>query len=90
MKTRDPETKERERLLSLEEDHFADLKSFHIKPSALQETFVSFANSDGGDLYVGIDRGSLLLNQNCGAYQPSFLLGKAKTLITLSCLPSRL
>jgi ATP-dependent DNA helicase RecG len=55
MKTRDPENKERERLLNLEEDHFSDLKSFRIKPSTLQETFVSFANSDGGDLYVGIE-----------------------------------
>lgn len=55
MRTRAPEAKERERLLNLEEDHFNDLKSLRIKPSTLQETFVAFANSDGGDLYVGIE-----------------------------------
>jgi len=42
-------------LLSLNEDHFNDLKSKRINPAKLQETFVAFANSDGGDLYVGIE-----------------------------------
>ncbi|MES1998017.1 MAG: ATP-binding protein [Pseudomonadota bacterium] len=43
------------RLLSLNEDHFNDTKSKRISPSKLQETFVAFANSDGGDLYVGVE-----------------------------------
>ncbi|WP_311568499.1 RNA-binding domain-containing protein [Photobacterium arenosum] len=42
-------------LLSLNEDHFNDVKSKRINPAKLQETFVAFANSDGGDLYVGIE-----------------------------------
>jgi len=43
------------RLLSLNEDHFNDVKSKRISPAKLQETFVAFANSDGGDLYVGVE-----------------------------------
>ncbi len=42
-------------LLSAEEDHFLDLKGKDIQPSKLQETFVAFANADGGDLYVGLE-----------------------------------
>lgn len=42
-------------LLSLNEDHFNDVKSKRINPAKLQETFVAFANSDGGDLFVGIE-----------------------------------
>lgn len=42
-------------LLSLNEDHFNDVKSKRIHPAKLQETFVAFANSDGGDLYIGIE-----------------------------------
>lgn len=42
-------------LLNLEEDHFNDIKSKRISPSKLQETFVAFANSDGGDLYIGVE-----------------------------------
>jgi len=42
-------------LLALNEDHFNDVKSKRIAPAKLQETFVAFANSDGGDLYVGIE-----------------------------------
>lgn len=42
-------------LLSLNEDHFNDVKSKRINPGKLQETFVAFANSDGGDLFIGIE-----------------------------------
>lgn len=55
MHTRKPEPKEREKLLKLEEDHFHDLKSARIAPAKLQETFVAFANADGGELYVGVE-----------------------------------
>ncbi|CAI0765074.1 ATP-binding protein [Serratia quinivorans] len=47
--------KELQRLLELTEDHFNDFKSKRIAPAKLQETFVAFANSDGGDLYIGIE-----------------------------------
>lgn len=42
-------------LLQIDEDHFNDVKSKRIAPAKLQETLVAFANSDGGDLYVGIE-----------------------------------
>ncbi|MCX2545362.1 ATP-binding protein [Pseudomonas sp. COW5] len=44
-----------QKLLDLNEDHFNDVKSARISPAKLQESFVAFANSDGGDLYVGIE-----------------------------------
>lgn len=53
--TRNPEQNERMNILNIQEDHFNDLKSKRIKPADLQETFVSFANSDGGDLYIGVE-----------------------------------
>jgi ATP-dependent DNA helicase RecG len=42
-------------LLNLNEAHFNDVKIKRIAPAKLQETFVAFANSDGGDLYIGIE-----------------------------------
>jgi ATP-dependent DNA helicase RecG len=42
-------------LLLAEEDHFLDTKSIDIQPSKLQETFVAFANADGGDIFLGIE-----------------------------------
>ena len=60
MNTRKPESGERDRILRLDEDHFNDLKSVQIKPATLQETFVAFANSDGGDLYVGVEDKKIL------------------------------
>lgn len=46
---------ETQKLLAAEEDHFFDFKSKDIQPSKLQETFVAFANADGGDIYVGVE-----------------------------------
>jgi ATP-dependent DNA helicase RecG len=45
---------ERDRLLTLEEGHFADLKAAEITPKKLARTISAFANASGGDLYVGI------------------------------------
>ena len=42
-------------LLNKKEDHFLDFKSKNISPNKLQESFVAFANADGGDLYVGVE-----------------------------------
>lgn len=42
-------------LLNTAEDHFNDFKSKQIAPNKLQETFVAFANADGGNIYVGIE-----------------------------------
>lgn len=55
MEVRVIDQEEENSLLSLNEDHFNDVKSERIKPAKLQETFVAFANSDGGDLYIGIE-----------------------------------
>lgn len=55
MRTRIPDPNEEKSILELIEDHFNDLKSVRIRPATLQESFVSFANSDGGDLYVGVE-----------------------------------
>lgn len=42
-------------ILDLNEDHFNDVKSKRISPAKLQETFVAFANADGGDIFVGVE-----------------------------------
>jgi ATP-dependent DNA helicase RecG len=38
------------------ENHFRDLKSIVIEPAKLTRTISAFANSDGGDLYVGVSQ----------------------------------
>jgi ATP-dependent DNA helicase RecG len=43
-----------EKLLSLEEGHFVDLKATAVAPSKLTRSLSAFANADGGTLYVGI------------------------------------
>ena len=45
---------ERDRLLTLDEDHFCELKAKDISPAKLTRTVSAFANAIGGDLYVGI------------------------------------
>ncbi len=44
-----------DKLSETDEGHFLDFKSKRIKPSSAQEHFVSFANTDGGELYIGIE-----------------------------------
>ncbi|AGP40236.1 RNA-binding domain-containing protein [Sorangium cellulosum] len=46
---------DRDQLLALQEGHFVDLKSRRIAPRDLQKHFVAFANTDGGDIYIGIE-----------------------------------
>jgi len=55
IETRNLEQSELDRLISTDEDHFFDIKGIQIQPSKLQETFVAFANADGGDLWIGIE-----------------------------------
>lgn len=55
METLEIDKIELERIISKSEYHFNDFKSKRIQPSKLQETFVAFANADGGDLYIGIE-----------------------------------
>ena len=42
------------KITELEEDYLNDVKSKDIKPSKLSETISAFANSGGGDVYIGI------------------------------------
>lgn len=44
-----------EKILSLVEGHFGDLKAIEIAPSKLTKCIAAFANAEGGELYVGID-----------------------------------
>lgn len=46
--------KQRDTILNLSEGHFADLKAKEIQPAKLSKTISSFANTDGGELYIGI------------------------------------
>lgn len=46
---------DRDQIIGLQEGHFVDLKSKRIAPRDLQRHFVAFANTDGGDLYIGIE-----------------------------------
>jgi ATP-dependent DNA helicase RecG len=57
-------------ILMLNEDHFNDVKSRRIAPAKLQETFVAFANSDGGDLYVGVEDKSTVGERIIGFSEP--------------------
>jgi ATP-dependent DNA helicase RecG len=42
-------------ILEIEEDHFRDLKAIDIKPAKLTKTISAFANTVGGEVYIGID-----------------------------------
>ncbi|MEK3949635.1 RNA-binding domain-containing protein [Paenibacillus peoriae] len=53
--TRKPIKNEETKLLNLEEGHFCDVKSCRIKPNKLHIHFVAFANTDGGEIYIGIE-----------------------------------
>ncbi|WP_232243111.1 RNA-binding domain-containing protein [Paenibacillus sp. GSMTC-2017] len=53
--TRKPIINEETKLLNLEESHFCDVKSCRIKPNKLHPHFVAFANSDGGEIYIGVE-----------------------------------
>lgn len=44
----------RDRLLALEEDTYGDLKAIEVAPKKLSAALSAFANTDGGDLYIGI------------------------------------
>lgn len=42
-------------ILSVEEGHFLDLKAIEIAPGKLTESVSAFANTSGGEVYIGID-----------------------------------
>lgn len=55
VETKDITENQRNIILDIEEDHFRDLKSIDIKPAKLTKTISAFANTVGGEIYVGID-----------------------------------
>lgn len=42
------------KIILTEESQFSDVKSIEIQPAKLSKTLSAFANTDGGDLYIGI------------------------------------
>jgi ATP-dependent DNA helicase RecG len=44
-----------ETILAIEENHFCDVKAIDIKPGKLTESLSAFANTSGGEVYLGID-----------------------------------
>lgn len=46
--------RERNLILELSEGHFHDLKAVEIKPAKLSESVSAFANSAGGEIYIGV------------------------------------
>ncbi len=44
-----------EMLLQMQEGHFLDLKAVEIAPASASRTVSAFANSSGGELYIGVD-----------------------------------
>src|SRR5690348_6851578 len=45
----------RDLIATKKEDHWFDRKSFKIKPDALANALIGFANGDGGTLLIGVD-----------------------------------
>ncbi|MES2460198.1 MAG: ATP-binding protein, partial [Armatimonadota bacterium] len=43
-----------QKIIHIEEGQFSDVKSIEIAPAKLTKTISAFANSDGGDIYIGI------------------------------------
>jgi ATP-dependent DNA helicase RecG len=44
-----------DRILQLQEGHFADVKAIEVSPAKLSKAISAFANADGGELYIGVD-----------------------------------
>jgi len=42
------------KIIATEENQFSDVKSVQITPAQLSKAISAFANTDGGDLYIGI------------------------------------
>jgi ATP-dependent DNA helicase RecG len=47
---------EANRILALEENHFLDFKSSIVLPAKLSESISAFANTAGGELFIGISQ----------------------------------
>ena len=45
---------EADRILEIEEGHYIDLKAVETEPAGLSEAVSAFANTAGGELFIGI------------------------------------
>ncbi|MDO8614525.1 MAG: ATP-binding protein [Dehalococcoidia bacterium] len=43
------------RILAYDEGHFGDIKAIEVLPSKMSESVSAFANTDGGELWIGVD-----------------------------------
>jgi ATP-dependent DNA helicase RecG len=60
---------EADKILLLEESHYLDMKAAEIKPAKLSETISAFANTSGGEVFVGIEekkQNSIRVRHWCG------------------------
>ena len=55
IETKEITQNQRNIILDIEEDHFRDLKSVDIKPAKLTKTISAFANTVGGEIFIGVD-----------------------------------
>ncbi len=55
-------------ILNSEEGHFLDLKSKDITPSKLSKSLSAFANTDGGELYIGIGEDNSRTNRTWSGF----------------------
>ena len=46
---------EAEKVLAIEEGHFADLKAIDVAPAKLTRSVAALSNAEGGELYIGVD-----------------------------------
>jgi ATP-dependent DNA helicase RecG len=46
---------EADRILEIEESHYIDLKAIETEPAGLSEVVAAFANTAGGEVFIGID-----------------------------------
>src|SRR5689334_13030565 len=51
---------QRDKLLTLEEGHYAEIKDVRVSTKKLGQSVSAFANSAGGELYIGIRETELL------------------------------
>jgi ATP-dependent DNA helicase RecG len=66
--TRPGTDEERREILSRKEDQFLDFKSKRIAPGKLQAHFVALANTDGGEVFVGIEDESVPASKRIDGY----------------------
>jgi len=46
---------EADKIIAIEEDHWSDVKSLDIAPAKLSKSVSAFANTAGGEMFIGID-----------------------------------